>query len=116
MPDLSMHRIGEVHRGRTGGQVNHVTLGGKGKNLLGRKVIAQGIQELVGVCSFLLPIQQLTHPRHLVHFFLVARILALSFLITPVGGHAKLRVIVHLVRAHLHLKGGSARPNHGGMQ
>ena len=111
-----MYCVGKVHWCRTGRQVHHIALGGKGEDLLGGQVVAQGVEELVGIGGLLLPVQKLPHPRHLVHFFLVARVLALGFFVAPVSSHAELGVIVHLVGTYLDFQGSAAICQHRGVQ
>ena len=64
--DLGVHRVGEVDRRRPGGQRDHVALRGEHEDLLHRKVVTQRLQELAGVGRLTLPVEQLTHPRHVV--------------------------------------------------
>ena len=111
-----MYCVGKVHRCRTGRKVHHIALRGKGEDLLGGQVVAKRVEELIGIGGFLLPVQKLAHPRHLVHFFLVTRVLALGFFVAPVSSHTEFGVVVHLVGTYLDFQGSAAICQHRGMQ
>ena len=111
-----VHGVGEIHRRGSCREVHHIALRRERENLLAGQVIAQGVQELVWIGGFLLPIQKLAHPGHLVNFFLVALMGTLRLLVAPVCRHTEFGVIVHLMRTNLHLKGAARIRHHRGMQ
>ena len=58
VPDLGVDGIGEVDRGRSGGQPNDFALRGKDVNLFRADFVAQGLQELRGIRGLCLPVRQ----------------------------------------------------------
>ena len=87
---------------------------------LHRKVVAQRLEELAGVGGLPLPVEQLTHPGHVVDLGrrVAGRntVAALGFLVAPVRGDAVLRGAVHVLGADLHLQRLALRPDDGGVQ
>ena len=120
MADLGVHRIGKIHRGRPGGQGDHVALRGEDEDLLHCQVIAQRFEELAGVGSLPLPVQELPHPGHVVDFgrrVLVRNsVAALGLFITPMRGDAVLGSAVHIAGADLHFQRLALRSDDGGVQ
>ena len=55
--DLGVHGIGEVDRGGTGGQAHHLALGCEDVDLLRIHLIAEAVEEFVGVGDLALPVQ-----------------------------------------------------------
>ena len=55
---LGVDRVGEVHRGRSGGQGHDLALGGEDKHFAGIDLEAQRVQELARIRRFLLPVHQ----------------------------------------------------------
>ena len=116
VPHFGVHRVGEVHRGGVHRQVDHITFGCEHEDLLGSQIVAQAVQELVGVGCFFLPVQKLAHPRHLIHFGLLATVAAFGFFVSPVRCNAEFGVVVHVVGTCLNFQRLTARSHHGGVQ
>ena len=119
VPDLGVHRVGEVHRRRPRRQRDHVALRREHEDLLHRKVVAQRLQELAGVRGLPLPVEQLTHPGHVVDLGRGVRmrgVAALGFLVAPVRGDAVLGGAVHVAGADLHLQRLALRTDDRGVQ
>ena len=118
--DLGVHRVGEVDRCRPGRQRDHVTLGGEHEDLLHREVVAQRLEELTGVGGLPLPVQQLTHPGHVVDLGrrVAGRggVASLGLLVPPVRGDAVFGGLVHVEGADLHLQRLAFRTHHRGVQ
>ena len=96
--------IGEVDGGGAGGQVLHVAAGGEDEHLVGEHIHLQGVDIVLGVGA-LLVLQQAADP--LVPALGAGALAVL--LVFPVGGHAVLRHLVHLLGADLHLEGQAVR-------
>ena len=112
--DLGVDAVGEVDRGGAGWQRQDVALGREDEDLVTEDVDLDGIDELLGIEDFLLPIHQLPQPGEpLVHLALV---LAATLLIGPVGGHPPLGGTVHFVSADLNLHRLAAVADDGGVQ
>ena len=121
VPDLGVHRVGEVDRRRAGRQRDHVALRREDEDLLRGQVVAQRLEEVAGVRGLPLPVQQLAHPAHLVDLDglparRAARCAPRRLLVPPVRGDAVLGGAVHVVGADLHLERLAVRPDHGGVQ
>ena len=84
--------------------------------MISGEVIAKAVEELVGIRSFLLPIQQLAHPRHLIDLFGVATMGAAGFLVAPMSSNTEFGLVVHVIGADLHLQGLNIRAHHSGVQ
>src|SRR6185312_7878189 len=109
MTDLGVHRIREVDRSRAGGQREHIALRAEHEDLLHREVIAQRLQKLARVSGLALPVEQLTHPCHVVDlggraavWYTVA---ALGLFVAPVRCNSILRGAVHVAGSDLDLQG-----------
>ncbi len=117
MAEIGVHRIGEVHRRGSLGEVDHLALRRQHIDGVGEKAAPEGIQP--GGCTGrrVLPLQHLPQPCDAV---LEGRIAPLearpALLVPPVGGNAELGVLVHLERADLHLERLALRAVHGGME
>ena len=114
VPDLGVHGVREVDRGRPGRQPDELALRGEDVDLAGVDLEAQRLEELARVGGLLLPVEQLAQPRHVVdgvglavahlHAALVAGALgARVLLVLPVRGDAVLGPAVHRVGADLDL-------------
>ena len=103
--------VGKVDGRGPGGQVLHVAVGGEDEDLVGEHIHFQGVDILLGVGAVLV-LQQPADPL----------ILSLgagpgpALLVLPVGGHAVLRDLMHLLRPDLHLKGDAVRAHDGGVE
>ena len=103
--------VGEVDGRGPGGQVLHVAVGGEDEDLVREHIHLQGVDILLGVGAVLI-LQQAADPL----------ILPLgagpgpALLILPVGGHAVLGDLVHLLGADLDLEGDAVRAHDGGVE
>src|SRR5207245_1677266 len=71
------------------------------------------LHELFGSCQIALPLEELAEPGHPL---LVAAVPARAFLITPMGGDAVFRNLVHFMGSNLHLEWSGTGANNGRMQ
>ena len=110
-----MDAVGKVQGRGALGHGDHVALGGKEENLLGKQIGLEGIDKLLAVAGFILPVQNLTHPEQLAVQVIAP---AAALLVAPVGGNAVLSHTVHLPGADLHLEGEGHLPSahHRGVQ
>ena len=113
VPDIGMDPVGEVERGRAGGQVLDVALGGEDEDLVLEDVELQPLHELGGVHHLALPVDQLPHPGQLL---VVAPIAARALLVAPVRGDPRLRHLVHGAGPDLDLERLGIGPDHRGVQ
>ena len=110
--DLGVDAVREIHRGRAGRQVQHITLRREHVNLVLEEVDLHRVDEGLGVPHLGLPLEEAAQPRELL---VEARVL-LAFLVGPVRRHAELGDAVHLLGADLDLDGFAGVGDHGGVQ
>ena len=108
-----MDGVGKIDAGGAGGQVDDITLGGKGEHFFRQKVTLQIVEQVAGILAQALVFQQLADPCQTVVQLIVA---FAAFLVLPVGGNAVLSLLVHFAGADLHLKGDALVPDDGGVQ
>ena len=108
-----MDRVGEVDRRRTGHQVDDLAGGREDEDLVGEEIELHGIQELVGIREFLLPLDQLAKPVEL-------RVVALgadpALLVFPVRRDPHLGIAMHLAGPDLDLHPLAELADHGRME
>ena len=120
--DLGVDGVGEVDRGGTGGQRDHVAARREDVDLGAVDLEAQRLQELAGVVDLALPVEQLAHPghvalgRHGVAALVGVAARARVVLVLPVRRDAVLGAAVHREGADLHLDRLARRAHHRRVQ
>ena len=115
MAEVGVYAVGEVYRCRTARQVDHPSLRRQHVNRLvegGLFVVPDPVRSVGGVVS---PAQQLAQPGD----FLVVAVLGgrlAAFFVAPVGGDAKLGVVVHFARPDLNFNRPAVGTMHGRVQ
>jgi len=95
--DLGVDGVGEVEGGGALGQDDHVPLGREHVDLVVVEVALEVGHELGRIGGLGLPVEDLVQPDDVVGWGLL--------LVGPVGGHAQLGPLVHLLGADLELDG-----------
>ena len=128
VPHLGVNGVGEVNRRRTGRQRNDVALRCEGVDVLRTDLVAQAVEKFIRVLDVLLPVHQLTQPRHLVDFTAVADFRspgpgspksscsAAPVLVLPVGCDTELCPAVHFAGANLNFNRLAVRADHSRVQ
>ena len=110
---VGVQGIGEIHRGRPPGQVNHLALRREHINAVVQQFVAELFQHVAALGHVLFPFEDAAQPGD---FFIKARIGLAAFLVAPVRSHTQFGMFVHVMRAYLHLERQFARPDHCGVQ
>ena len=109
MPDLRMHVVGEIQRGRARGQVDDFPFRRQRIDAVFGEFALEAALHALGA-----GLEQLPHP------FDPARqrgvVAGAAFLVAPVRGHAEFGLAVHLAGADLHFDGFPLRTEHRGVQ
>ncbi len=108
VPDLGVHGVGEVDRGRPDRQRDHPTLRGEHEDLVLLEVGLQVLHELRRVGDLGLPVDDAVQPVDVAGRRVV--------LVGEVGGDAPLGPLVHLARADLDLDRLAGRTDDRGVQ
>ena len=109
--DVGVDGVGEVERGRAGGEVLHFALRGEDEDLVLEEVDLQRLEEL-GRVLLALGLDQLAQPGHL----LPLRVVAAALFVGDVGGDPVLGELVHLLGADLDLQRLALGPDHRRVQ
>ncbi len=115
MADLGVHRVGEVDRGRPGGQADHLALRREDVDLLGADLEAEVVEELPGIGGLGLPVGDVGEPGEIGVVAPLSSPLLPPFdclvLVLPVRRDAELGALVHLLGADLDLDRLALRPD-----
>src|SRR2546422_5386766 len=112
LPDLRVHREGEVDRGRPLRESLHVAARREHEDLVLVKVDLEELEELLGRVRVLLQLEQLAEPREVA----IELVPAPPFLEEPMRRDAVLGGVVHLAGADLDLVQLTPRPGDGRVQ
>ena len=110
--NLGVHRIREVDGRRACRKGDDIALRRKHKDLSATDLETQRLEELTWIGCLLLPVEQLTQPRHVV----AATGSGGVFLVLPVGSDSVFGTTVHRMGADLQLYRLSLRADHGRVQ
>ena len=113
MTHLGVYCVGEVDRRGTPGQGDDVSARRENVGFRGAEVVAQAVEELVGVVHLTLPLEDLAQPAEVIGTMLARDV---RLLVAPVRRHAVLGRPVHVVGADLHLHRLTLRADHGRVQ
>ena len=111
---VGVDHIGKIDGRGAGGEVDHVALGGKDEDLVGKHVDLQVVEEVLRV-GLLLAFQQAPDPGKAVLVAGAQHGAALTHLVFPVGGNAVFSRVMHLPGADLHLEGDARAADNGGV-
>ena len=113
MAHFGVDAVGEVHRGTPLRERDDIALGSEDEDLGGGQVVAQCIEELVGVLGLTLPLQELPQPSEVIGALLASHI---ALLVPPVRRDAELRRTMHVPGADLQLHGLAVGSDDRGVQ
>ncbi len=126
VPDVGVDLVGEIQRGRSGGEVLDIALRREDVDLILGEVDLQRVHELLGVLRVLLPVEHRAQPVELrvavcastgsAPAAPAAGALVVAVLVEPVRGDAELRRLLHLARADLDLQRQALGPDHRRVQ
>ncbi len=111
--DIRVHAVSEIDGRGALGEPLDVTLGREHVDFFREQLHPDGIHELLGILKLLLPFQELPEPGETLH---VPLVVALAFLVFPVGRNARLGNTVHLGGPYLHFHPLAERADHRGVQ
>ena len=114
MPHVGVHPVCEVQRHRSRRQIQHVAFGCEDKHLIGKHVQFDRFDEFPRIAQFLMPFQQLPHPRQFLVKALTRSLGAL--LVLPVSSDAHLGDMVHFIRPDLDLQRFPLNADYGRVQ
>ena len=116
-----MDAVRKIDRHGADRQIDNIAARRKYKDLVGKNIHLDRIDEIAGIAHILMPFQQLPQPRQLGVKGLIAagsrcRLAAAAFLIAPVSGDTVLRNTVHLKSPDLDLQRLAVAIQHRRMQ